>query len=575
MKLLAKYCLLLIIVVANIKAQHYKVEFKPTDILYKLNYPVKVAILQFSGKGAFEKDLFVELCQNKYIRKQFEINPFESLNKIKNIFGIKDLDPDDKTVLMKLNKNLGVEIVIAGTVSDIGTELIIKRAEDGEELFHITYRVSTNSSILKDIMMLFVENKIPEYIILHEIKFIITPDTAELIVDSINYKQMREIYLETGFHHVYVKKDGYNELKINIEVSKDKNMEYTLVLKQIYAVLFTIRPEVAFLMIDNVLYGVERRVMLEQGLHDVIIKKDGYKRLYKSIEVKLGGANSFPFELEKEYEVTFNIIPSTADLIIDEIQYNQKREIKLTSGTHRIVLKKDGFMETVTDKYVGTFAHQLIKIIMETEMIKVKGGEFYMGNNRNNKHKVSLQSFEVDKYEVTQEQYEAVMGTNPSYHKDPKAPVENVSWYEANEYAGKVGKRLLTEAEWEYTAKGGIKGIESGNLYSGNNEIFPVGWYKANSDGITHPVGKKEANELNICDMTGNVWEWCNDWYDESYYKWGEDKNPIGPLTGKERVIRGGSWNSKSTYCSVFYRNGSNPDLIYNDVGFRCARNVE
>ena len=199
---------------------------------------------------------------------------------------------------------------------------------------------------------------------------------------------------------------------------------------------------------------------------------------------------------------------------------------------------------------------------LANNMIYVQGGRFTMGfarkrgwlsaifeeNNDNPAHSVTLSSFYICKYEVTQELWQAVMGSNPSRIKGIRKPVEQVSWDDCQTFISKLnaltGKnyRLPTEAEWEFAARGGIK--SKGYKYSGSNIISDVAWYEDNSGGTTHDVGTKNPNELGLYDMSGNVWEWCSDWYDSNYYSRSISNNPIGPSSGTYRVDRGGSWSS-------------------------------
>ncbi len=217
----------------------------------------------------------------------------------------------------------------------------------------------------------------------------------------------------------------------------------------------------------------------------------------------------------------------------------------------------------------------------EPEMVFVEGGTFEMGSNFGEAdekpiHKVTLSSFNIGKYEITQAQWKAVMGNNPSYFKDcQECPVEQVSWKEIQEYVRKLNHitegnyRLPTESEWEYAAKGG-KGSK-GYTYSGSNDMNNVAWYYENSGGKTHTVGTRQPNELGIFDLTGNVWEWCSDYYSR-YSNIGET-NPKGSSEGAFNVLRGGSWYGDDNECRISFRSWSNPvnrnlDYYY---GFRLV----
>ena len=206
-------------------------------------------------------------------------------------------------------------------------------------------------------------------------------------------------------------------------------------------------------------------------------------------------------------------------------------------------------------------------------MVFVAGGIFQMGSNRGDSdeepvHTVKVSSYYMDKTEVTQAEYRKVMGKNPSSFRGcDDCPVEMVKWHDANEYAKKVGKRLPTEAEWEYAARGGNK--SKGYTYSGSNDLNAVGWY-GNSYGNTHPVAQKQPNELGLYDMSGNVWEWCSDMYSDSYYRSSPKNDPQGPNSGSSRVLRGGG--SSVCSCRVANRSGSNPGGgSYFYVGFRLV----
>jgi len=174
---------------------------------------------------------------------------------------------------------------------------------------------------------------------------------------------------------------------------------------------------------------------------------------------------------------------------------------------------------------------------------------------------------------VTQAEYRRVMGKNPSIFSGcDDCPVENVSWNDAMEYAKKVGKRLPTEAEWEYAARGGNQ--SRGYTYSGSNDLNSVGWYDGNSGSKTHPVAQKQPNELGLYDMSGNVWEWCADRYGENYYNQSPGSNPTGPASGSSRVLRGGSWFNSGGGCRVSNRGRDDPSCRDSYSGFRCIQDL-
>ena len=220
---------------------------------------------------------------------------------------------------------------------------------------------------------------------------------------------------------------------------------------------------------------------------------------------------------------------------------------------------------------------------LNLKMKHIQGGTFLMGSpeseadRRDNElqHLVTLSDFYIGVYEVTQAQWVAIMGNNPSEFEGDTLPVEMVSWDEAVKFCYRLsdltGKtyRLPTEAEWEYAARGGKH--SKGYKYAGSNNIDDVAWYWNNNRYGTHPVGQKQANELGLYDMSGNVWEWCNDWHDKNYYQNSPANNPTGPTTGTNRVLRGGSWRYLAQPCRVAYRSSYTPGLRSDSRGFRLA----
>jgi len=213
---------------------------------------------------------------------------------------------------------------------------------------------------------------------------------------------------------------------------------------------------------------------------------------------------------------------------------------------------------------------------------RVEGGTFLMGSPEGEKdrrsdecqHSVTVRSFSMGKYEVTQVQWRSVMGKNSSYHKNcDDCPVEQVSWNDVQAFIktlnGKSTKdkqyRLPTEAEWEYAARGGNKAAGVTKIYAGSNDIDGVAWYNGNSDSEPHPVGGKNPNDLGLHDMSGNVWEWCQDLYNAYPGCKAIDTG------GRGRVIRGGGWNSAASDCRAAYRNSREPAFRNRSVGFRLV----
>ncbi|MDA0841450.1 MAG: formylglycine-generating enzyme family protein, partial [Planctomycetota bacterium] len=216
------------------------------------------------------------------------------------------------------------------------------------------------------------------------------------------------------------------------------------------------------------------------------------------------------------------------------------------------------------------------------ELILIPAGEFEMGSPANEKdrdenevqHTVKItKPFFMSRTEVTQGQYEAVMGKNPSDFKGKDLPVESVSWEEAVEFSKKLSDkerkayRLPTEAEWEYACRAGTKTIFS--FGDSDKNLGDYAWQSGNSTGTTHVVGQKKPNSWGLYDMHGNVWEWCSDWYGDYYSKTIVD--PTGPTAGEGRVLRGGSWLSSAGYCRSAFRSGYGPGGRDGILGFRVA----
>ena len=221
---------------------------------------------------------------------------------------------------------------------------------------------------------------------------------------------------------------------------------------------------------------------------------------------------------------------------------------------------------------------ELNKLI--NNMVYVSGGTFIMGGDESSDqtptHSVTLSSYYICKYEVTQALWRAVMGSNPSYFKGDNLPVESVSWNDCQTFINRLNSytgrnfRLPTEAEWEFAARGG--NYSRHYKYSGSNYISDVAWYgddSGSSGNRTHPVGTKQANELSLYDMSGNVWEWCSDWYG-SYSSYSQN-DPTGPNSGSERVMRGGGRRNGAWNCRSSHRFSNSPGISDCSFGLRLV----
>jgi formylglycine-generating enzyme required for sulfatase activity len=219
------------------------------------------------------------------------------------------------------------------------------------------------------------------------------------------------------------------------------------------------------------------------------------------------------------------------------------------------------------------------------EFVLIQPGSYWMGGvdgngNEKPRHFVTISApFYLGKYQVTQAQWEAVMGSNPSHSKEGGNPVECVSWNDIQEYIRRLNEgadggiyRLPTEAEWEYACRANT----SGRYYFGDepDSVGDYAWYGKNSKGKTHPVGQKKPNSWGVYDMHGNVWEWVQDWYAKDHYEKSPESDPVGPSSGVTRVLRGGSWHGRIRGLRSSCRNWARPDYQNSDIGFRLARSL-
>ena len=319
-------------------------------------------------------------------------------------------------------------------------------------------------------------------------------------------------------------------------------------------------PTNATVLVDNKMVkgtnGVAQTI-LPVGQHSYIVFCDGYESEEGMVKLKASAPSNLQITLTKEAMATQQSIVSQPTVAEQPVA-----QPTVANSDNISIPVKDG---------------------ISIDMVRVEAGTFKMGATAEMKnpwvlekptHKVTLTNdYYIGKYEVTQALWQAVMGSNPSYFKGDNLPVEQVSWNDCQEFLSKLNRitgktfRLPTEAEWEYAARGGKK--SRGCQYSGSNNLSDVAWYWDNSGSKTHAVGSKQSNELGIYDMSGNVWEWCQDWHGR--YSKSSQTNPTGATSGSGRVSRGGCWIGDAGLCRSSYRSDDAPDDRNSDLGFRLV----
>ena len=316
---------------------------------------------------------------------------------------------------------------------------------------------------------------------------------------------------------------------------------------------------------------------------------DDYACAFIMLVLKANAIAPIDFDVFSSPEVKY-ILPLFSEYFENQQVAPYIAEFLLVASTGRLDRQARfplfSLQHTATKQSTNPLESSLIFTVngISFKMIKVEGGTFMMGAHANQEdeawddekpaHLVTLSSYYIAETEVTQALWQAVMGNNPSCFKDNiNNPVESVSYENCEEFIYKLNKltgkqfRLPTEAEWEFAARGGNKSKDY--IYAGSNNLDVVAWYGDKSDGHTHPVKTKAPNELGLYDMTGNVWEWCNDWYGD--YSSNAQTNPQGPTNGYTRVNRGGSWRNIWDDCCSSYRNDNNPSSRYFYLGFRLS----
>ena len=453
----------------------------------------------------------------------------------------------------------------------------------------------------------------------------VQPKDAKVTVDGVLQESSSDgaysAMLPYGNHTYKVEAGGYISKSGSFSVSSGDMAPINVSLVSALATVSVTCPTPAVsLYVDKKSVGnVPWSGSLKEGMHLIEVKKNGYRSQQKTIllsqqqklDVGFGELVAILGNLSVNYK------PFGADVYVDGKKLGQSPRVfnGLLVGNHQVEVRKDGYAtdkkpimisEGQTASISGILASNTasssngyasnssvssggneisipVKNGITIDMVKVEAGTFMMGATSEMEnpyswekpvHQVTLTNdYYMGKYEVTQALWQSVMGSNPSEFKGDNLPVEQVRWNDCQEFINKLNSmtgrkfRLPTEAEWEYAARGGKKG--HGYQYSGSSNISDVAWYDENSGSKTHPVGTKQANELGIYDMTGNVWEWCQDRYGS--YVSSSQKNPTGAVRGSNRVYRGGGWGIFAWSCRLSCRNYGPPDYLYYYLGLRLV----
>ena len=446
----------------------------------------------------------------------------------------------------------------------------------------------------------------------------VSPKDAKVSIDGVLQSSSSDgeysAMLPYGSHTYKVEAGGYISKSGSFTISSSDMTPINVSLVSAMATVSVTCPTPAVsLYVDKKSVGmIPWTGSLKEGMHLIEVKKEGYRSQQRTINLSQQQKLDVAFNelVAIQGNLSVNYKPFGADVYIDGKKIGQSPRVfnGLLVGNHKVEIKKDGYgtdsktvnilegqtatlagVLTTNTKVSTNTASSLsgntitipVKNGISIDMVRVEAGTFTMGATPEMEspfdwekptHQVTLTNdYYIGKYEVTQALWQAVMDNNPSNFKGDNLPVESVSWDDCQEFISKLNRitgktfRLPTEAEWEYAARGGKK--SRGYQYSGSNNISDVAWYKNNSGRKTHAVGSKQANELGIYDMSGNVCEWCQDRYGK--YSSSSQANPTGANSGSSRVFRGGCWGNPAGFCSSSFRIDFTPDNRGSLLGLR------
>ena len=453
----------------------------------------------------------------------------------------------------------------------------------------------------------------------------VQPKDAKVTIDGVLQASSSDgeysAMLAYGSHTYKVEAGGYISKSGSFTIGKGDMTPISVSLVSALATLSVSCPTPAVsLYVDKKSVGsLPWNGNLKEGMHLLEVRKDGYRSQQKTIQLAQQQKLDVAFDALSAIQgnLSVNFKPFGSDVYVDGVKVGQSPRVfnGVLVGNHNVEIRKSGYTTsrqtvTISEGQTASISGSLtssasssnsntlsssgsslsgnaltipVKNGINIEMVKVEAGSFDMGATPEMEnpdasekpvHRVTLtNNYNIGKYEVTQALWQAVMGNNPSYFKGEDLPVEQVSWNDCQDFISKLnamtGKkfRLPSEAEWEYAARGGKK--SRGYQYSGSNTLGDVAWNDGNSGSKTHAVDTKQPNELGIYDMTGNVWEWCQDWYGS--YSSSPQTNPTGAVSGSGRVYHGGSWVSSARDCRSSYRGLSTPGARSFILGLRLV----
>ena len=411
---------------------------------------------------------------------------------------------------------------------------------------------------------------------------------GNIVKPVVKYTNETWVYMPQRSRQLKITTKDYLPLMVTFEdygVDKlESNRTYVLTLvgnsqqqaQQSQTLTIRYSPSIATVLVDNKMVNGSNGVAqttLPVGQHSYIVACNGYESEEGMVKLKASAPSNLQITLSKEAMAT------------------QQSTVSQPAVAQQPVVQQPVIQQPVVQTPVTNSDNITIPVKdgISIDMVRVEAGTFTMGatpemenpfDNEKPAHQVTLTNdYYIGKYEVTQALWQAVMGNNPSKFKGENLPVENVRWDDCQEFISQLNRitgktfRLPTEAEWEYAARGGKKGC--GYQYSGSNDISDVAWCLGNSGsnnhdwGNTHAVGTKQGNELGIYDMSGNVFEWCQDRYGR--YDSSSQVNPTGANSESYRVRRGGSWFALADWCRSSSRYLSPPDRCGFDIGLRLV----